>query len=389
MRKSKTTVIIFSLVILLAGLYFAPQVFPASYSSKDKDTENNDDTQSTETVDEETVESPQVFHIETPEVVKAIYLTSWAAGTKSLRDSVVSVIDTTEVNAVVIDIKDYSGKIAFEVNDPVLAQMGVVEKRISDIDGLIKMLHEKNIYVIGRISVFQDASLVKIWPEEAVKTATDKSKVWKDRKGISWMDAGSPKVWDYVARIGDEAYSRGFDELNFDYIRFPSDGNMKDIYFPVSEGRVKQEVLGDFFSYLDKHFEGKTPISGDLFGMTTTNTDDLGIGQNLEIALTYLDYVCPMVYPSHYPSGWNGFANPAEKPYEVISIAMKNAVSRANAIGIDPNKLRPWLQDFDLGATYTKEMVREQISATYDSGLDSWLVWDAANTYTPGAFLPS
>lgn len=384
----KIKLLLFLLVILLIGLYFAPIVFPASYESNNITTEEQKENEEAP-VEEVVVETKQATHIQTPDQVKALYLTSWAAGTKSLRDGVLSIVDTTEVNSVVIDIKDYSGKIAFEVNDPVLQEMNITEKRISDIDALIEDLHNRGIYVIGRISVFQDAKLVQIWPEEAVKTATNKNVVWEDRKGISWMDPGSKKVWDYVARIGDEAYSRGFDELNFDYIRFPSDGNMKDIYYPVSEGRVKQEVIGEFFAFLDQHFEGRVPISGDLFGMTTTNTDDLGIGQNLEIALTYLDFVCPMVYPSHYPSGWNGFSNPASKPYEVISIAMKRGVERAQAIGVDPNKLRPWLQDFNLGATYTKDMVKAQIDATYDVGLDSWLIWDPANTYTLGVYEPS
>lgn len=385
--KGKTKFILIVVILILVGLYFAPRVFPSSYVSNT--VENITESITDETKKEEELPVNIATHIETPEAVKALYLTSWAAGTKSLREGVLNIVDTTEVNSVIIDIKDYSGKIAFEVNDPVLQEMGVVEKRISDIDALIADLHSRNIYVIGRISVFQDAELVKIWPDEAVKTATNKSVIWKDRKGISWMDTGSMKVWEYIARIGDEAYSRGFDELNFDYIRFPSDGNMKDIYYPISEGKVKQEVLGEFFSYMDQHFEGRVPISGDLFGMTTTNTDDLGIGQNLEIALKYLDYVCPMVYPSHYPDGWNGYAKPAQVPYEVIHASMKAGVDRAIAMGVSPEKLRPWIQDFNLGATYTKDMVKEQIQATYDVGLDSWLVWDPANTYTLGVYEPS
>ncbi|MEK9201846.1 MAG: putative glycoside hydrolase, partial [Patescibacteria group bacterium] len=126
-------------------------------------------------------------------------------------------------------------------------------------------------------------------------------------------------------------------------------------------------------------------ISADLFGMTTTNTDDLNIGQVLERTLPYFDYIAPMVYPSHYPKTFLGFSNPAEKPYEVIKYSLDSAVTRASTT---PQKIRPWLQDFDLGAVYTKEMVRAQIQATYDAGLTSWMLWDAANTYTRGALLP-
>ena len=163
---------------------------------------------------------------------------------------------------------------------------------------------------------------------------------------------------------------------------------MKDIYFPISEGKVKSDVMNSFYEHLHTVFTEKNiPISADLFGMTTTNTDDLGIGQILESALRNFDYVSPMVYPSHYPPKWNGFANPAANPYDVIKISMQGAIDKAVAIGIDTDKLRPWLQDFNMGATYTSAMVRAQITATEDLGLDSWLMWDPANTYTESAFL--
>ena len=127
------------------------------------------------------------------------------------------------------------------------------------------------------------------------------------------------------------------------------------------------------------------PISVDLFGMTTTNSDDLNIGQILEYAAPYVDYIAPMVYPSHYPKTFQGFANPAEHPYEVVKFAMEKGVEKLIAASSTPSKLRPWLQDFDLGATYDASMVRAQIQATYDAGLTSWMLWDAANRYTRDA----
>mgnify|MGYP003394260007 FL=1 len=136
-------------------------------------------------------------------------------------------------------------------------------------------------------------------------------------------------------------------------------------------------------------------LSVDLFGMTTTVTVDMGIGQILENALPYFDYIAPMVYPSHYPKSWNGFANPAEKPYEVIKISMTGAVEREKAWRISqglstttPSKMRPWLQDFNLGADYGPDKVRGQIRATYDVGLSSWMLWNAGNKYTSSALLP-
>ncbi len=329
----------------------------------------------------------EVTHIKTPDKVKAIYMSSWVAGSKKLRDNLVNLIDTTELNAVMIDIKDYTGRVSFEVDDPKLLAYDSSDRRITDIKEFIGELHDKGIYVIGRISSFQDSSLVKTHPEYAVR---DKAgKVWKDRKGISWLDVSAKPVWDYLALIGFQAYEYGFDELNFDYIRFPSDGNMLDIAYPYSEGKVKSVALKEFYAFLDTTFRPKgIPISADLFGMTTSNSDDLGIGQILGDALQHFDFVAPMVYPSHYPPKFLGFASPASKPYEVIKYAMDEAVKKANIASTSPSKLRPWLQDFSLGGVdYTPAMVRAQIQATYDSGLDSWMLWNASNVYTKSALL--
>lgn len=332
------------------------------------------------------VEIPKVAaHINTPLQVKAIYMTNWVAGEKLLRNPLVKIADETEINSIVIDIKDYTGRIAFEVSDPLLKEFGAYERRIADLGGFIEELHSKNIYVIGRISVFQDHYLVGKRPELAVQRKSD-GKVWKDFKGISWLDPGSRDVWKYVVALAKESYSVGFDELNFDYIRFPSDGNMKDISYPWSNGKQKVEVIKEFFAYLRENLgDIGAPLSVDLFGMTTTSADDMNIGQNLENALKYFDFVSPMVYPSHYPKGFNNYPNPATKPYEVVNFAMSSAVERARKATTTPLKLRPWLQDFNLGATYDAPMVRAQIQATYDTGLDSWMLWNASNRYTRGA----
>lgn len=325
----------------------------------------------------------EVKHVRIPKSLRGIYMTSWIAGEKKLRGRLVDLIDKTEINAVVIDIKDYSGMISYEVQDEKLKVYDAVERRIKDLPEFIKELHEKDIYVIGRISAFQDAHMTKMRKDLAVKNKLGTA-VWKDRKGISWIDPGSKEYWDYLVLIGKDAYAQGFDELNFDYIRFPSDGDMKDISYPFSGDKVKTEVLDGFFAYLRESFGTSTAVlSADLFGMTTTNYDDLNIGQSLELALKYFDYVCPMVYPSHYPATFNGWANPSAKPYEVVKFSMSKAVERANTASTSPLKLRPWLQDFTIrGTTYTPEMVRAQITATYDSGLTSWLMWDASNVYT-------
>lgn len=329
-----------------------------------------------------------VTHVKTPETVKAIYMTSWVAGSEKLRSNLLKIVDETEINSVVIDIKDYTGRIAFEVDDPKLKEYGSVERRITDIKEFIGQLHDRGVYVIGRISCFQDSYLVKKFPEYAVK---DKSgAIWGDRKNVHWLDAGARPVWDYLVRIGNEAYAVGFDELNFDYIRFPSDGNMENIAFPFSQGKKKSDVLKEFYAFLEKEFRPRgITISADLFGMTTTNSDDLGIGQILGDALVHFDYVAPMVYPSHYPANFNGWKNPATVPYELIKYVMEEGIEKARAASTTPAKLRPWLQDFGLdGVPYNAKMIREQIQATYDVGLNSWMMWNASNRYTDGAYKP-
>ena len=333
-----------------------------------------------------------VTHIPTPDTVKALYMTSWVAGTKGLRDKLLQIVDETEINSLVIDIKDYSGTISFELSNPKLKD--AEEIRIPDIKEFISELHKKQIYVIGRITVFQDPLYAKANPEQAVQKESDKS-IWKDYKGLSFVDAGSRDFWDYIVDIAKESHAVGFDELNFDYIRFPSDGNMKDVHFPISEKQVnedpaygKAKVLKSFFKYLRKELAGSGVVmSADLFGMASTNRDDLNIGQVLEYAEPYFDYISPMVYPSHYPKGFNGYQDVNKYPYEIVKFSMDSAVERMIKASSSPQKIRPWLQDFDYPVIYTEKMVRDQIRATYDAGLTSWMLWDPSNTYTRGALL--
>lgn len=354
-----------------------------------------------------------VKHIKTPEPLKGIYMTQCVASMPSFRNKLVNLIEETELNAVIIDIKDYTGTVSFQTGNPEIDKLGGTGCKVADMPDFVETLHSKNIYVIGRVTVFQDPLYVKTHPELAVKRKSDGG-TWKDRKNISFIDVGAKPFWDYIISIATSSYAIGFDEINFDYIRFPSDGDMKDIYFAHTGTTTKKEMLRKFFEYLDSKIAGTGIVtSADLFGMTTTNTDDLNIGQVLEYALLNFDYVAPMVYPSHYPPTFNGWPDPNKVPYEIVKFSMDAAVARNNFLKkeiasttryingqvitftpsekllkrINPLQLRPWLQDNDYPIHYTSEMVRKQIQATYDVGLTSWMLWDPANTYTKEALL--
>ncbi len=367
-----------------------------------------------------------------PHPIKALYLTSWSAGGPAAVARVINLIQTTELNAVVVDIKDYTGKISYKPDIAEIVQRGAYEPRIPKINTLIKQLHDAGAYVIARIAVFQDPELVKARPEFALKSKKT-GEPWADKKGIHWLDAAAPAVWDYNIAIAKDALQRGFDEVNFDYIRFPTDGDLKDIqyafYDPLKE--QKHEVIRDFL----KHVRSELPyakISVDIFGETVVFGQDSGIGQKFEDSLLYVDAVAPMIYPSHFSTGFLGFKNPAENPKAVISYAMTraflllkkfqleqlgtmtkkpagNALPEAKAAELaqPPSfaELRPWLQDFNLGATYDAAKVRAQIDAVNaaarvavgckDAALEcpgaeiGWMLWNAGSGYnTKGALLP-
>jgi len=333
------------------------------------------------------------LYIPTPHSVRAIYMSQCVVGTPSFREDLVELIDETELNAVVIDVKDYTGKLGFTTDNPKIAHAVSDECGAVDMRDFLKYLNEKEIYTIARITVFQDPYYTSIHPELAVKKESSTSTVWTDHKGLAFIEVGARPFWEYIVDVSLESHKIGFDELNYDYIRFPSDGDMYDIYYPFSNDLVegdhrfgKARALEEFFAYLDKEVRQEGVVtSADIFGMTTTNTDDLNIGQVLERAEPYFDYLAPMVYPSHYPPTFNGYGNPNDYPYEVVHYSMKKAHDRLVAATTSPLKLRPWLQDFDYGGDYDADDVRAQIQATYDSGLTSWMLWSPSNRYTRAA----
>jgi len=393
--------------LLCGGLAAGAYVAIPTFSGRDFSMQYNSGAVKSEAVIPTVEEEKKVLHIETPEQVKAIYMSQCVVGTKSFRERLVEIADTTEINSIIIDIKDYTGKIGFVTDNPKLSAAVSNTCGAVDIEEFIELLHSKGIYVIGRVTVFQDPYMVSVYPHLAVQSKSTGTP-WEDYKGLSFIDVSAKQHWDYIVELSKESYNVGFDKINFDYIRFPSDGNMKDVEYIHSAGKVKSEALKEFFVYLHDNLKDtgmKTSV--DLFGMTTTNKDDLNIGQVLENAFPYFDYIAPMVYPSHYPKNFNGWANPNHYIYEIVYMSMKRAFERGEEFdaqinlskasstiavvapswytGESAKKLRTWIQDFDYGGNYDVVEVREQIQASYDAGVDSFMIWSPSNIYTLGA----
>ena len=327
-----------------------------------------------------------------PETVRAIYLTSTSAANSKKMDSIIGLADRSGLNAVVIDIKDFSGYVAYDSSVSQAKEYKTERIDIKDIDSLVKQLHGHDIYSIARITVFQDPALVRARPDWSVKNKYT-GRPWMDRKGLSWIDPACRECWPYYSAIAKDALDRGFDEINFDYIRFPSDGDMSALVFTFwNQEQSRTQVLNDFFRFMRSEL-GDARLSVDMFGFVTTRTEDFGVGQVMEDAFEYFDYISPMFYPSHYPPNFLGFPNPAAKPYEVIHYTMKSAGERLKIFqektGNKRPHIRPWLQDFDLGADYTQAMVEAEIKATQDALGDlynGFMLWNARNVYHEGVF---
>ncbi len=298
---------------------------------------------------------------------RGIYISSYTAASPKRMEEIIKLVKVTKLNSIVIDIKDSAGRVA----------MG------ESLKTLLKRLGDEGIYSIARLVIFQDPELAKTRPELALRNKTT-GKIWLDFRGTPWLDPASKEVWDYNVALAKEAFRMGFDEINFDYIRFPSDGIISNIAYPIWDGKgEKYEVISDFFSYLSQNLKHHNKfLSVDLFGLVLTRDDGLGIGQRLIDAADKIHFICPMVYPSHYYQGFDEFTEPAKHPYEVIyrSLSQGKEVLKGSF-----SKLRPWLQDFDQGAVYDERMVSLEIKAVHDAEAFGWLLWNPYNVYTEEA----
>ena len=315
--------------------------------------------------------------------VKGLYLTAYSAGSPQKIDSIINLIEATELNAVVIDIKDYSGYVLYDSNVELVGELGLESIRISDVRELIKKLHENDIYVIARQTVFQDPVLAERKHEWAIKSKV--GGLWRDHKGLAWVDPTLQDVWNYNVEIAKEAIALGFDEINFDYVRFPSDGNMSLVVYTNGD-KAKYEIMHDFYAYLNEQLSDQPAwISLDLFGFVMERHDGMNIGQRLEDAVDEVNYISPMMYPSHYPSGHLGLENPATNPAIVIDNGMRKGMPYFTSS--TKAQVRPWLQAFNMGAVYDGSMIRAQIDMVEKYSDGGWLLWNAANRYSGAGLL--
>jgi hypothetical protein len=338
---------------------------------------------------------PQVILNHTRKEIRGIYIPYGVFNSPGGRARITSIIETTRINALVIDVKDSSGHIYIPMEGEQYAF--TLSPYSSTALAYLQTLKEKGVYLIARVVVFQDPLLSVHTPEYALKQKD--GSVWKDYKGLSFLDPQNKQVWGYTKTIATTAYDLGFDEINFDYIRYPSDGRISEIVYNIPAGFQKASILEDFFEYLmyELKLQRGIAISADIFGDTVRLKGDPGIGQVFEKTLPYFDAVAPMVYPSHFSSGSYGVEDPDSHPKEIMEGVASDTYKRfyawcdslsleKNNTGIcDYSKNSPWIQDFSIKSSYGVKEVKDQIDALEVLGINSWFVWNAAGRYTVDA----
>ena len=325
---------------------------------------------------------------ETPAVVRGVYMNGWTFGSSRLH-SLIALADTTEINAFVIDVKDGTGHMTYRSSVPTAVAIGANQRvRAADVRERLSLLREHGIYPIARIVVAKDPLLAKHKPHWAVQDV--EGGLWLDRFNTAWVDAFRDSVWLYAADIAAEAVLLGFREVQFDYVRFPDEPAeiLARASYPARRGREsKRAGIRRNLELLQMRVNALgVPYTLDVFGLTTSSTNDLGIGQYWEDVVQVADVVLPMVYPSHYYRGAYGLEWPNAEPYEVVRRALADGIRRAAAVE-GGARIRPFLQSFSIRRVrYTAVEVRAEIDAVEDLGLTDWILWNASARYPPGAF---
>jgi hypothetical protein len=317
-------------------------------------------------------------------VVRGLYVNRWAAQSPNRMRSLIALADTTEINGLVIDLKDEFG-LNYHSADTLVARNAGKAGAIPRLGALLDTLHAHGILPIARIVVFKDSVAARVNPDHTIRQPNGEP--WRDKEGLAWVNPYDRAIWEYNIRVAEEAVRLGFPEIQFDYIRFPEPyASLPKQVFPGADSLSKPRALAAFL----KEACGRVAKLGgrctaDVFGLVTTVPGALEIGQSWEELAKVTDVLLPMVYPSHYPRGAFGLDRPNADPYTVVKLAITRARERNSALGLPPaEQVRPWLQAFSLGQPpYDAHHVREQKRAVYDSGYDGWVLWHPGSKYGP------
>jgi len=316
--------------------------------------------------------------------VRGIHLNAWGAGSKKARRELLDKIRASVINTVIIAVKEINGKV-FIPGVKKASEYGAYTPAISRPEEMLADFKNAGLHTAARIVVFKD-DILPLKREDLAVLDPD-GKPWLTKNGAAWLDPFNRDAWDYVLDVAERAAILGFDEIQFDYIRYPTEGDTELCRY--SRPYSRKSAIGnikDFLIYARKRLGPYgVKISVDVFGLTTTSKGDMGIGQDITVMAKYADYVYPMMYPSHYNPGEYHIADPNAQPFKVIDRGLKDALKR---LGPDYVKLRPYLQDFSLGKHYGPHEVRAQIIAARLNMLESWVLWNAANRYTWEALTP-
>ena len=325
--------------------------------------------------------------------VKALYVNAWAFGSPKLWQ-LVRLADSTEINAFVVDVKDDTGCLLYPSEVKVAQDIGATKcVRTKDVATRLDTLRAHNIYTIARIVVAKDPLLAERKTAWSVQRR-DGGGLWRDRIDIAWVDAFNDSVWIYAAQLAAEAVHLGFNEVQFDYVRFPDEPKealAEAVFSARKPGESEREGVQAGIAILTSRLQPLgVPVTFDIFGLTSSATGDLGIGQVWEDFVTVADVVLPMVYPSHYYRGSYGLAWPNGEPYRVVHNALNEAIERSRPLA-RAAVIRPYLQAFTLGRRkprYTPHEIREQIRAAEELGIDTWVLWNPRSVYQRDSLRP-
>jgi len=309
-------------------------------------------------------------------------------------EKILGIAEATEINALVIDVKNDEGLVAWNSDIQIVNSVGSNwNSPLKNFDNLMTYLNEKEIYTIARIVAFKDPFFAKNNPDHAIQLSA--GGVYKDKAGFAWVNPFDDYIWKYVVAVSQEAALRGFDEIQYDYVRFPDNaGHYNPItYFPGRNDRDKDEAIRDFLLFARESLKPyNVHVSADVFGVVTHSWDDKpeDIGQTWRLIANSTEYICPMIYPSHYGSGFYGFAVPDQYPYEIVRTALLEALER-NAAQKDPAIIRSWYQGFTAtwvkgNILYEEDAIGKQLAAGKELGLNEYIIWNASNTYYPLSF---